>query len=948
MVSFPLYSQNNNSYFQQDLDYNINVSLNDKDHSLKGDISIVYKNNSPDNLNLIKFHLYPNAYRNNNTAFAKQFEKFGRSDFHFSKKSQRGYIDSMYFTINGKAAKFTISQKNPDLATLKLNDTLKPGEKIRIHTPFYVKLPEVFSRLGHNGQAYYITQWYPKPAVYDKHAWHHMPYLHMGEYYSEFADYNVKITLPQNYKIGASGKLMSGKEKMWLLSVNDPKTNKRIKSSKKRKTIHYKAKNVHDFAWFADKRYCVRHEKLNDSIDIYSFFLPESKGKWEKATKYIERSVLFYTEQVGKSHYQSYTAVQGNKGAGGGMEYPGVTIINNTTSNRGLEQVIMHEIGHNWFYGILGFNERDYPRLDEGLNSFYEKKYIEKYYPGDENELPDFLKGKNPYLNNGANLFSEFIYKSTRSLGIDQPADLSSADYHFVNYFSVIYNKTVSSLYYLEAWLGKQEFERIMKSFYNKWKNKHPGPDDLKNHFEKESKKETDWFFDGLTGSTDKVDYKIKSISKDSIKIVNRGKIKAPVFFGNDSTVFRKKGFTGEKSFVFNDNSDLDIKIDPLYEALEFNRSNDIYKRGLINHFNPPALRFFGGIDNPHINELYYLPVPAFNALDGFMPGLLIYNNYLPVKNFEYRIMPLFGIKSERLAGLATLSIRKNFNSKIFKNAVIEAGVKQFSQNEEAAYQKFHANLKLNFRIKDFNRNLQFFANNISVSNTNSSPLYYQQTGIIFSDRSAINPFEFKGQFEHGAAYVKFEFESRYHINYNEKYGLDIELFAGWLDYYDFENYPYNVNFRLSGTSMRSDYLFNMNHLNRSASVSDAEILTSHQFIPDEGGFSIYTPIQSNEWMSRIRLVSGTPLGFLNIYGSTAIIPNIDNYDDKFAFWESGIELSLIKDVLEIYIPLLYSKSLRDINEGIYTENFWQKIRFNLSLNALNPFDLRFKTHLFY
>ncbi|MCK7473948.1 MAG: hypothetical protein MZV49_11405 [Rhodopseudomonas palustris] len=175
---------------------------------------IEYINNSPNELEYIYFHLWPNAYKNGETALAKQKGKF--NNWH-EYESMIGYIDSLDFKINGQSAKWEIDSKHIDIRKLILNNPLKPGEKIKITTPFYVKIPYcTISRLGHGGQSYQITQWYPKPAVYDKYGWHQFPYLNMGEFYSEFGSFDVSITLPQNYVVGATGDLQNPEELIWL------------------------------------------------------------------------------------------------------------------------------------------------------------------------------------------------------------------------------------------------------------------------------------------------------------------------------------------------------------------------------------------------------------------------------------------------------------------------------------------------------------------------------------------------------------------------------------------------------------------------------------------------------------------------------------------------------------------------------------------------------------
>ncbi len=204
------------NYWQQEVNYTIDVSLNDKDHTLNGFEKIEYINNSPDTLRFIWFHLWPNAYKNDKTAFTDQELENGNTKFYFSDKEQKGYINRLDFKVNNITAETEDHPQHIDIIKLILPSPLPPHQKILITTPFHEKLPYNFSRGGHDGQSYQVTQWYPKPAVYDKNGWHPMPYLDQGEFYSEFGSFDVSVTVPENYVVAATGELQNAEEKEWL------------------------------------------------------------------------------------------------------------------------------------------------------------------------------------------------------------------------------------------------------------------------------------------------------------------------------------------------------------------------------------------------------------------------------------------------------------------------------------------------------------------------------------------------------------------------------------------------------------------------------------------------------------------------------------------------------------------------------------------------------------
>ncbi|HHS95716.1 MAG TPA: M1 family peptidase, partial [Phaeodactylibacter sp.] len=269
--TFSLEAQDN--YFQQEVNTRIEVYLNDSLHHITGNIEIEYINHSPDELQEIYIHLWANAYKNRSTAFAKQKVNQGNAKFYFAKRKDLGGYKNLDFHINGTKADWKYFDGKVDIAILSLDEPLKSGERLTITTPLHIKIPKSFSRFGHVGQSYQMTQWFPKPAVYDRKGWHPMSYVDMGEFYSEFGTYDVKITLPDNYVVGATGVLQNEEEHAFLLRKVEETNNffaqyddealKAMKdsfpvSSTSMKTLHYKAERVHDFAWFADKRFHVQ------------------------------------------------------------------------------------------------------------------------------------------------------------------------------------------------------------------------------------------------------------------------------------------------------------------------------------------------------------------------------------------------------------------------------------------------------------------------------------------------------------------------------------------------------------------------------------------------------------------------------------------------------------------------------------------------------------------
>jgi hypothetical protein len=210
-----------------------------------------------------------------------------------------------------------------------------------------------------------------------------MPYLDQGEFYSEFGNFTVNITLPANYVVAATGDLQNESEKKFIESrmlQNVPDAINQLRdnpvSDTQYKTITYQQKNVHDFAWFASKQFLVEKSiatlPSNKKTDCWSFFSPKEHSIYDSSSRITAKTIEYLSTHVGEYPYQQASIVAGHLLAGGGMEYPNVTVIGNVESKSILQTVIVHEVGHNWFYGLLGSNERAYPWMDEGINTFYE------------------------------------------------------------------------------------------------------------------------------------------------------------------------------------------------------------------------------------------------------------------------------------------------------------------------------------------------------------------------------------------------------------------------------------------------------------------------------------------------------------------------------------------------------------------------------------------------
>ena len=962
-------------YFQQEVNYKINVELDDTLNILTAFEEIEYINNSPDTLKLIYFHLWPNAYKNNKTAFVRQKLESMDTKFYYADSADRGWIDEFDFKIDDKSAKFELTKENIDVAILHLNKPLAPNQKIKITTPFKVKIPYTFSRLGHAKQTFQITQWYPKPAVYDNRGWHAFPYYDIGEFYSEFGSFDVSITLPENYVVGATGNLQTESEIAFLEQkvketkdkTNFPRNELTPKSSEKKKTIRYTEKNIHDFAWFADKQFNV----IKSSVTLpYSFkkvttwlmFPNKQAKKWLHATEYINDAIKYYSVWNGDYPYNNCTAVHSSLSAGGGMEYPTITIISDVSNKHELENVIMHEVGHNWFYGVLGFNERRYPWLDEGINSFNELRYMKTKYPN--NRLFEGLGIKtNAFgLDMPAKYSYYLTYAFTALRNSDQPINSTSNSFSDLNYGGIVYHKTAYALNFLFNYLGEAKFDTIMQKFFKKWKFKHPYPSDLQNIFEEETGKDLSWFFDDIIGTKKKYDYKISKLKKNkkdstyTIRIKRKGDFSAPVFYSlikNDSIISTDTVFFKEKKkdVTINSTNFDRITLDADLNSLDINRNNNSIKRkGLFKKANHLKITFLGGVDNPENNEIYWLPLMGYNNYNKFMTGILIHSNPFFLKKFEYRLAPMYAWGNNEFAGSGRMAYNLMPYKGIFNTVQLKIGADQYSITENKNWQKYSAGINFIFDRNNYRKAIQhnLEINSVYASNSayllyGASPDYNENDLFVnltwnYSDSRIFNPYSISINATGHEDFAQISGEINYKISYTEENtSFDIRLFAGTF-LYNYSNLG-TYNFTLNGTDGISDYQYNDIFVGRSESFG-SQNFWSQQMTNGGGNFAIYTPLGSNKWLAALNLKTSlwfkSPIKFYANFGTYEGAGKDWDLSETVA-WEGGVELNIINDVLSFYFPVTYSNDIKITND-YYTNSYLEKVRFKLTLVNLNPY----------
>lgn len=959
------------AYFQQNVNHDISVKLDDELHQISAFQTITYTNNSPDTLFELWFHLWPNAYQRG-TVLDHQMREDGDVSLFYSKLEDRGAIDSLDFRVGEKKLTTRAHSKHSDILLVQLNTPLPPRNSVTITTPFRVDIPKgIFSRLGHLGQAYQITQWFPKPAVYDHKGWHPMPYLGQGEFYSEFGTYDVHLTIPKNYVVGATGDLVNGEAEIAWLEEKAKQTDaiesfdnadlEFPKSDLETKTLHFHQENVHDFAWFADKRYHVLKGEVElpiskRKVTTWAMFTNNEADLWKKSIEYLNDATLFYSEKVGEYPYNHVTAVDGVLSEGGGMEYPNITIIGESGNAKALETTIMHEVGHNWFYGILASNERTHPWMDEGMNSYVEARYMHHKYPN--------LKLRDSYFN------GKLLHAGLRILGIynlehkeinrltyrfsaransDQPMELPSTEFSTMNYGTIVYQKSAAVLSYLQAYLGEEKMDSIMHRYFRTWRYKHPYPEDFRQVAMEAANDSLSCFFDGLVGTNAKLNYAITNahLLEDSmkVKVRNAGEITAPFpisVMRNDS-VQHISWFDGlsKKGWVTVPCDSCDaVLLDANNTIPDINMKNNRFKVRL-NSLESRVIKahFIGFVEADSKSHIAFAPILGGNVNDGVMLGVAIYNDLLPKNRFSYTIMPMYAFGSKGLTGMADLHYtvyHKKGPSVRFRIQGQRFTIDQTKSQNGLPGNIVRPEIMLTFGSKNVRKNishtLRTRANIFIEENTDWAGPVIPQLTYVFKHALAPHSTQVTLDIQLVEQSPKFNLEAIYNFAFKRSRGVRVRYFIGVMPIPSSSTY----NFRMSSHRGYQDYLHEGAFLGR----HETKGFFSQQMIEADGGFKTYMNLgASNNWLTALNISSTLyrkiPIELFLSVGASANTGTAFPGSETFLV-EFGASVNVIPNVLAVHFPFLFSTDVKN-NVELNTKNYWERIRFTFNINEIKP-----------
>ncbi len=496
--------------WQQRVDYEMFIDMDVKKHQYRGTQRLAYTNNSPDTLHRVFYHLYFNAFQpgsmmdiRNQTIEDPDIRKARLSNL---LPEEQGWIKVRKLTLNGKPAVFETAET---ILEVDLPEPILPGSTAVLEMEWDAQIPIQIRRSGRfnsEGIDYSMTQWYPKLCEYDEQGWHANPYIGR-EFYGVWGDYDVKISIDKNYLVAAGGYLQNPLEVGYGYEPDGAE----VKRPEGDKLLwHFKAPNVHDFAWAADPEYT--HVKITaEDGTIMRFFWQKGRGydeAWQALPAIMSRARTHANRRFGRYPYKEYSFIQGGDG---GMEYPLATLITGKRPLSSLVGVSIHEQMHSWYQMILATNESLYAWMDEGF-TVYASTLVE------EDLAAEGLLGKRK----PAEFPFENTYDSYRALvrsGREEP--LTTHADHFQTNFAYnlgSYSKGCVFLHQLEYIVGRQNLAKGLLRYFDTWKFQHPTPNDFIRVMEKQSGLELDWYKEDFIHTTNYIDYAVDTVYEEGRK----------------------------------------------------------------------------------------------------------------------------------------------------------------------------------------------------------------------------------------------------------------------------------------------------------------------------------------------------------------------------------------------------------------------------------------------
>jgi len=917
-----------NSVGQKQHQLLIDATLNTETHTLQIKQTLVYENTSNDVLNEIYLLDWANSFSTKTSPLGKRFAENFSSSFHFEKDEERGRT-KLYSITKENLNPLTWEREEVDIVKVTLENPIAPGESTTLKLLYEIVLPKTkFTRYGYDDKGNFnLRYWYISPAVYDG-KWRIYSNKNLDDHFILPSHFNITLHIPKNYTVVND---------LFVVSENNKGNEKIIKLvGEQRNEVKLYITNSNDFESVLtdklelitnldDKHITAPIKALN--IDRILLFLENNLGEYPFEKMVISKQDYKQSPVYGLNQLPDFIRPFPD-----GFQYD-IEQLKTITANYIKNTLILDPREEHWLCGaiqiylMMKYTDMYYP--DMKILGSVSNWWIIKWSHASEMEFNDQYN---------------FLYMNMVRNNLDQalttPKDLL-----------VKFNKNIASSYkggsglnYLKDYLGGQVIDETIKEFYITNRLKKTTAATFNEILKTKTELPIDWFFEDYVDSNIKIDFKIKKVTKlgDSLQvtILNKQDNNLPVsLYGlNKKQIVSKTWVPKVDGTATVTIASKDIrKLALNYEQVipEFNMRNNFKNlKGILNR--PIQVRLFKDIEDPKYNQLFVMPVFAYNLYDGFTLGPKLYNKTILPKQWNYKIEPQYGFTSNKILGNAFVSYTHNSENKTLYKTRFGISGSTFSYNVGLTYKRYAPFITFSFRDKDDLRsNLRQFINirNINVEReqndlvVNNTPDYSVfDISYVYANNNLIDYYKTSIDFQISKKFSKVSTTLEYRKLFLSNRQLNIRFFGGLFVY---NNTDLDDDFFSFALDRPTDYLFDYNYYGR----SEASGFFSQQIIIAEGGFkSRVNPAFANSWLATVN-ASTNIWKWVYAYGDAGIIHN-RGFGTKTVF-DTGIRLSLVADYFELYFPLYSSLGWEP---GL--PNYNESVRFIITLSPRTLFGL--------
>ncbi len=893
--------------------------------------TIQYQNTSQDELETIYLNDWNNSYSTKTTPLAVRIADEYKNVFHFAKNEDRGYSVITSIRQDSQNLSFQHLKNQIDIVEVKLKAPLKPGDSYTLNLDYIVQIPsDKFTSYGITDSGdLNLRYWYITPAVYNG-AWQYFSNKDLDDLYIPKSDITLDLDFPEGYV---------------LTTELDPVSTDTIAG---RKRVKLEGKNRTGNKLFLNK------VKRFNTIKSPNFALVSDidDGGLQVLNKVLmtERVMKFIIENFGDYPHEKLliSDIDYSKSPIYGLNFL-PKFIKPYPIHFNYEIKILKIAVQNYLESTLLINPRKEQWLFDGLQVYYLMHYVNKYYPDMKflGSIANFwgvrsFHAADMHFNDKYNLAFMLMARTNRDQPLTMPKDsLLKFNKNIANKY-----KAGVGLKYLDDYINSDILENSITTFLKDKQLKQTSTKDFENFLKSRTTKNIDWFFEDYLKTRNKIDYKIKKVRKteDSITLTikNKRNTSMPISLytlNNDSVISKTwiDNVVDTKTLTLPRNGANKLVLN--YEKMipEINlRDNWKSLKGFFFNNKPLQFRAFKDIEDPHYNQVFFLPVGQFNNIyDGVTLGMRVYNTTVLRRRFNYKIEPQYAFGSKSLTGSAAASVIHNLeNSDLYYiNYGIRAGYKSYA--EDLFVRQITPSVTMFFRENDdFRSNkrklLKFRHVNIhrdkdvnNPQNTTDPNYSVFNVRYINSDDNLINFSKWYTDFQVAKNFSKVSFNYEYRRLFESNRQLNLRVFTGFFlknstdidsDYFSF------------ALDRPTDYLFDYAYLGRSENSG----IFSQQYITAEGGFKskLETPY-ANQWLSTVN-VSTTLWKYILGYSDFGLVKN--KFDPAHFVYDFGVRINLVTDYFEIYLPV-YSNLGWEIGQPNYDERI--RFKFTVDPNSL-------------